>query len=93
MKHIGAILGPPENYYNKKFAWIPTRLKNGSYVWLTDYMEKETTWRWYKGAPVLYKINISMHEAMLEGLKEINHKRYHTKSHYQAWEDDYMGRD
>ena len=70
MKHIGAILGPPENYYTEKFAWAPKRLKNGSFIWLDKYVERETTWKWYEGAPVVAKQNISIGEAILEKLKE-----------------------
>lgn len=72
MKHIGAILGPPEKYFTKKFAWLPTRLHNGSYVWFTDYIEKEITWRWYKDAPVLARFNISTSDAIMEELYEKN---------------------
>lgn len=93
MKHIGAILGSPETYYTKKFAWIPTRLKNKSYVWFTTYVEKEISWRWHPNAPVVAIFNISVKEAMLEGLKQIKHETRQQKTHYEALEDDYMGRD
>jgi len=72
MKHISAVLGSPENYYTEKFAWIPKRLKDGSFVWLTKYIEKETSWRWFKGAPIPMesKHNISIQDAVIEKLKE-----------------------
>jgi hypothetical protein len=70
MKHIGAVLGSPKNYYTEKFAWLPKRLKGGSFVWLTKYIERETSWRWYKGAPIVSKFNISTQDAIIEKLKE-----------------------
>ena len=70
MKHISAILGPPENCYVEKFAWLPKQLHSGSFVWLTKYIQKQTTWRWYKDAPVVARLNISIEDAVLEKLKE-----------------------
>ena len=70
MKHISAVLGPPENYYVEKFAWLPKRLQSGSFVWLTKYIQRQTTWRWYKDAPVVARHNISIQDAVIEKLKE-----------------------
>jgi len=70
MKHISTVLGPAKKYYSEKFAWTPKRLKCGTFVWLTKYVECERTWRWYKDAPVVSKLNMSIEDAVMEKLKE-----------------------
>lgn len=70
MKHISAVLGPPEDCYVEKFAWLPKRLHRGSFIWLSKYIQKQTTWPWYKDAPVVTRLNISIEDAVLEKLKK-----------------------
>ena len=70
MKHISAIIGSPKTKYTKKFAWIPTKLNDGTTVWFSHYVQKILFWENnYTGYNVKNKTNISTHQALLEKIK------------------------
>ncbi len=75
MKHFSAMIGQPaERIYTEKFAWIPKRLRDGSFIWLNKYIKREDEWHgpWHHGQPIKRTSNLSIQDAIIEKLSQRN---------------------